>query len=102
MQALSQLYLPDRFQRASELYGAIGTTIVVLGWFFIIGRAIVFSMTLNAVIYERFGGISDFVFSLPGLRVLARRSPRLRHFFDLDPPSPDGAVQTPAPPPPQP
>ena len=103
MQAISQLYLPDRFQRASQLYGAIGTTIVVLGWFFIIGRAIVFSMTLNAVIYERFGGISDFVFSLPGLRVLARRSPRLRHFFDLDPPPPDAdAVQPPAPPPPQP
>ena len=47
MQAISQLYLPDRFQRASQLYGAIGTTIVVLGWFFIIGRAIVFSMTLE-------------------------------------------------------
>ena len=103
MQAVSQLYLPDRFNRASQLYGAIGTTIVVLGWFFIIGRAIVFSMTLNAVIYERFGGISDFVFSLPGLRVLARRSPRLRHFFDLDPPTPGtDAAQPPVPPSPQP
>ena len=29
MQAISQLYLPDRFERASQLYGAIGTTIVV-------------------------------------------------------------------------
>ena len=64
---------------------------MVLGWFFIIGRAIVFAMMLNAVIYERFGGISDFVFSLPGLRVLARRSPRLRHFFDLDPPAGTGS-----------
>ena len=34
MQAVSQLYLPDRLSRASELYGAIGTTIVTLGWFF--------------------------------------------------------------------
>lgn len=38
MQAVSQLYLPDRIGRASELYGAIGTTIVTLGWFFIAGR----------------------------------------------------------------
>ena len=36
MQAVSQLYLPDRFSRASQLYGAIGTTIVTLGWFFIV------------------------------------------------------------------
>ena len=41
MQAISQLYLPDRFGRASALYGAIGTTVVTLGWFFFIGRAFV-------------------------------------------------------------
>ena len=64
MQAISQLYLPDRFDRASQLYGAIGTTIVTLGWFFILGRAIVLAMAVNAVIYERFGSISQFVFSL--------------------------------------
>ena len=50
MQAVSQLYLPDRLSRASELYGAIGTTIVTLGWFFILGRAMVLAMVLNAVI----------------------------------------------------
>ena len=89
MQAVSQLYLPGRFSKASELYGAIGTTVVVLGWFFIIGRVIVLSMTLNAVLYERFGSITQLVFALPVLRALPRRSPKLRHFFGLDesPPS---------------
>ena len=81
MQAVSQLYLPSKFSRASQLYGAIGTTIVVLGWFFILGRAIVFAMTVDAVIFERFGSITQVVFSLPGLRAIWRRSPRTRRFF---------------------
>ncbi len=44
MQAVSQLCLPNRLGQASELYGAIGVTIVALGWFFILGRAMVLSM----------------------------------------------------------
>ena len=84
LQLVSQLYLPGRFDRASELYGAVGTTIVVLGWFFIIGRVVMVSMSVNAVIYERFGSISQFVFSLPVLRVLPRRFPKLRKPFGLE------------------
>jgi uncharacterized BrkB/YihY/UPF0761 family membrane protein len=84
MQAVSQMYLPDRFGRASELYGAVGTTIVTLGWFFIVGRAMVAAMCLNAIVHERFGTISRLVFSLPILRSLARRSTSIRRFFGLD------------------
>jgi uncharacterized BrkB/YihY/UPF0761 family membrane protein len=84
MQAASQLYLPDKIGRASHLYGAVGTTIVTLGWFFIAGRAIVLAMCLDAVIHERFGTISRLVFSLPLLRVLARKSAWIRRFFELD------------------
>jgi uncharacterized BrkB/YihY/UPF0761 family membrane protein len=84
MQAFSQLYLPGRFSRASELYGAVGATLVVLGWFFVLGRVIVLALVVDAIIYERFGSISQFVFSLPGLRALPRRSPRFRRFFALD------------------
>jgi uncharacterized BrkB/YihY/UPF0761 family membrane protein len=101
MQAVSQLYLPRRFDRASELYGAIGTTIVTLGWFFILGRAIVLAMAVNAAVFERFGTLSDVVSSLPGVRALVRRSPRLRR--TLEPyrkaPEDDGP---PVPPPPVP
>jgi uncharacterized BrkB/YihY/UPF0761 family membrane protein len=83
MQAISQLYLPSKLGHASELYGAIGTTVVTLGWFFFVGRSMVFGMSLDAVIHERFGSISQFVFSLRGLRVLPRKSQWIRKFFDL-------------------
>jgi membrane protein len=83
MSAISQFYLPDRLDRASQLYGAIGTTIVTLGWFFILGRGIMLAMELNAAIYERYGSISQIVFSLPLFRVLARKSARVRRFFGL-------------------
>ena len=83
MQAVSQLYLPDRFNRASEIYGAVGVAIVTLGWFFIMGRVTVLGLTLNAVVYERFGSISGFVWSLPILRAAPRRWPRFRRFFQL-------------------
>ena len=84
MQAVSQLYLPDKFSRASQLYGAIGVTIVTLGWFFIAGRVIVLSLVLNAVVFERFGSITQFTFSLPLLRLIPRHSAFLRKRFGLD------------------
>jgi len=83
MQAVSELYLPDRIDHASQLYGTLGTTIVTLGWFFILGRAVIIAMELNAAIYDRYGSISQVVFSLPVLRGLASRSPRVRRFFGL-------------------
>ena len=84
MQAVSQLYLPGKFSHASELYGAIGITVVTLGWFFILGRVMMLSMSVDAVIYERFGSISQFVFSLPLLRIIPRKSPKLRKLFGLE------------------
>lgn len=84
MQAVSQLYLPRRIGQASELYGAIGTTLVTLGWFFVLGRAMVLAMALDAVVHERFGTISQAVFSLPVVRSLPRWSAWIRRVFDLD------------------
>jgi uncharacterized BrkB/YihY/UPF0761 family membrane protein len=84
MQSVSQFYLPGHLARAGELYGAIGTTVVTLGWFFILGRAVAVGMSLNPEVYEKYGSLSAVVFSLPVLRVLRRRSARLRRFFDLD------------------
>ncbi len=83
MHAVSELYLPDRIDHASQLYGTFGVTVVTLGWFFILGRAIIIAMELNAAIYDRYGSVSQVVFSLPLLRILARRSPRVRRLFDL-------------------
>ena len=84
MQAISQLYLPGRFESASELYGAIGVTIVTLGWFFIVGRAIVLSLVVDAVVYERYGSISQLVFSLPLFRRLPQRWEWFRRTFQLE------------------
>ena len=84
MQAIAQLYLPNALGRASALYGALATTVVTLGWFFFLGRAMVFGMSLDAVIYERFGSISQFVFGLPVVRLLPRKSAWIRNFFDLE------------------
>ena len=85
LQAVSTLILPERLARASQVYGAIGASLVTLGWLFIMSRVMVLSLAVNAVIHERFGGVSQFVFSLPGLRWLATRSEWLRQFFDLEP-----------------
>src|SRR5262249_24919131 len=86
MQFVSQIYLPGKFSHASQLYGAIGITIGTLGWFFILGRVMMFSLSVDAVIYERFGSISQFVLSLPLLRIIPRKSPRLRKLFGLENP----------------
>jgi uncharacterized BrkB/YihY/UPF0761 family membrane protein len=83
MHAVSELFLPDRLDHASRLYGTFGITVVTLGWFFILGRAIIVAMELNAAIYDRYGRISQAAFSLPALRILARRSSWVRRFFDL-------------------
>jgi uncharacterized BrkB/YihY/UPF0761 family membrane protein len=84
LQLVSQILLPSRMGRASQLYGAVGTTIVTLGWFFIVGRAIVVATSLNAVIHEQFGTISRLIFAMPVLRILARKSAWIRRFFRLD------------------
>jgi len=91
MQFVSQIYLPSKFSHASELYGAIGVTLVTLGWFFILGRTMMFSLSVDAVIYERFGSITQFVFSLPILRLIPRKSARLRKLFGLEKPDQSAA-----------
>jgi len=93
MQAVAQLYIPDKLDRASALYGALATTIVTLGWFFLLGRVMVFGMAVDAAVFERFGSVSQFVFRLPIVRLLPRRFPWVQRFFDLSdgsaPPSGD-------------
>jgi len=89
MEAVTQLYLPGRFEHASALYGSVGVTVVTLGWFFILGRVLVLSMTVNAVLYERIGSVSGFIFGLPLVRILPRRWPALAHLLGIDAQDPD-------------
>lgn len=84
MHALSQLVLTRRIESADSLYGAVGVAVAIFGWFYFLGRGLAFGFAVNAVLYERIGSVSEFVFDLPGLRVLPRRWPALARFFDLD------------------
>jgi uncharacterized BrkB/YihY/UPF0761 family membrane protein len=84
LQAVTQLFLSTRLASASQLYGAIGVAAVIIGWLFLLGRLTMLGLVVNAVIYERFGSLSQVVFGLPVVRVLPRKVPAVRRFFDLD------------------
>lgn len=84
MQAVSQLYLPDRFESASSLYGGIGVAVVSLGWFFILGRSASLAFAVNAVVYEHHGSVSQVVFGLPVLRGVPAHWPWFRTYFGLE------------------
>jgi len=84
MQALSQLYIPGRLSGASELYGGIGVTVVALGWLFILGRTLSLAFSVNAALFERFGSLTQAIFSLPVLRLLPARWSWFRSYFELD------------------
>jgi uncharacterized BrkB/YihY/UPF0761 family membrane protein len=85
VQAFTQLYLPDKISHASDLFGGFGVAVVTLGSFFLVGRVLVATSLVNAVVWERFGSVAGFVLGLPGVRRLARRMPFVVRFFDLDP-----------------
>ncbi len=84
LQWFMQFYLPNRIARSTDTFGELATTVATLGNFFFIGRVMATSFVFTAVVYERWGSVSQHVFALPGLRRVARRSPRLRAFFSLD------------------
>jgi uncharacterized BrkB/YihY/UPF0761 family membrane protein len=83
LQGFTQFYISNRMAHASDLYGSIGIIVVTLGWFFIIGRLFVTSFVLNAVIFERFGSLTQLVFALPGVRRVPGRYPAIARWFGL-------------------
>jgi hypothetical protein len=91
LQWFMQFYLPTKIARSSEVMGSLGFTVATLGYMFVIGRLMAASLMLNAVVWERLGSVSGLVFSLPVLRRLPARSPRLASFFDLDRTSEDAS-----------
>jgi uncharacterized BrkB/YihY/UPF0761 family membrane protein len=84
MQAVSQLYIPNRLSGASELYGGIGVTVVALGWLFILGRTLSLAFSVNAALFDRFGSLTQPIFSLPVLRLFPQRWAWFRSYFELD------------------
>ncbi len=84
LQWFMQFYLPDRLARASDVMGSVGLTVAILGFLFFVGRIMASSFVLNAVVFERFGSISELVFALPGIRRIPEKSTRVAKFFDLE------------------
>jgi hypothetical protein len=87
LQWFMQLYLPNKISRSSSTMGSIGFAVAVLGYLFFIGRIMAASFIVDAVMFEKLGSVSEVVFSLPVLRAIPRRSPKVRHFFDLPEPT---------------
>jgi uncharacterized BrkB/YihY/UPF0761 family membrane protein len=83
-QAALQFVITGQVSRASELYGAIGSAIVALGWFFLVGRLIVVSLTVDAVVWERYGSLATLLMRLGPLRRFAEGHPRFARFLELD------------------
>jgi uncharacterized BrkB/YihY/UPF0761 family membrane protein len=53
LHAVSILYLPGRFDRASSTYGALGVAVAALAWLYFSGRAVVAGAVLNVTLWDR-------------------------------------------------
>lgn len=84
VQWFMHFYLPHRIANASEVMGSVGLSVATLGYLFLIGRVMAGTIVLNAVIWERYGSLSDAVFALPVVRRIPARFPAVARFFDLD------------------
>ena len=85
LQWVMQIYLPGKIARTTDTMGSLAATVATLGYFFLVGRMMSASFVVNAMVFQRWGSISRVVFSVPGLRRLPARSPKLERFFDLAP-----------------
>lgn len=64
------VYVPQLVSRSSALYGSIGIVFAILAWLALFARLLVYSSTLNAVLYEAREGtvqVPVHVPNLPGL-----------------------------------
>lgn len=95
------IYVPRLVANSSSLYGPLGIVFALLAWLAIFARLIVYSSTLNAVLFERHVGrrtVAIHVPDLPDLEILAANrgglmvGPRdLKPGLDVPTPVPDGA-----------
>ncbi len=54
LQVLATYYLPNRLSGASHTYGAMGITVTILFYMFLIGVLLALSATVNVVVFERY------------------------------------------------
>ena len=56
LKLIGAFYVPRLVASSSALYGSLGVVFAILAWLFFFGRLIVYSATLNVVLYERKAG----------------------------------------------
>lgn len=56
LKVIGAFYVPRLVASSSQLYGSLGVVFAILAWLFFFGRLIVYSATLNVVLYERKAG----------------------------------------------
>jgi membrane protein len=83
LQWLLQFQAPSKLSRASELYGAIGIAVVALGWFFLVGRVFVASFAFNAVLWEQYGSVANWLNGRRRIGPMLTRHPRVNRFLGL-------------------
>jgi membrane protein len=74
LKVVGGIYVPQAVASSSALYGSIGIVFAILAWLLFFGRLIVYSATLNVVLWERRHGtvcVPVQVPNLPGVTPLA-------------------------------
>lgn len=67
LKALGAFYVPRLVASSSQLYGSLGVVFAIIAWLFFFGRLIVYSATLNVVLWERKTGTVPVVTEVPNV-----------------------------------
>ena len=57
--------VPQAIDRSSQLYGSIGIVLALLAFMLLLGRLLIYSATLNVVLFERSRGTREVVLEVP-------------------------------------
>ncbi len=67
LKLIGSIYVPKAVASAAALYGSIGIVFAILAWLLFFGRLIVYSATLNVVLWERRHGTISVELQAPNL-----------------------------------
>lgn len=65
LKAVGSIYVPRMVASSSALYGSLGVVFAIIAWLFFFGRLVVYSATLNVVLWEREHGTQTVEIDVP-------------------------------------
>lgn len=77
LKALGGFYVPHLVKSSSQLYGSIGIVFAILAWLLLFGKLIVYSATLNVVLWEQRKGTVKTIVEVPAQPGVTTESTRL-------------------------